>query len=152
MAKAKTSKKDDSFEDGEESLTINMNEVAAQSFETIPKGTYNVTIEEAEYQLSKSSNKPMWNLKLTITDGDYAGRKIFTILSFSEGALPGTKAAIQRFAPNLLSSSFNPKAIAEAGDLVGIEARVKTKIEQYNDQDQTRVAQWLAASSDAFAA
>ena len=148
---AKSKKQDASFEDGDESLLINMEEVAEQSFEVIPKGTYNVTIEEVEYKLSQSSNKPMWNLKLVITDGEYANRKIFTILSFSEGALPGTKGALKRIAPHLLTSSFNPKAIAEAGDLVGLQARVKTKIEMYNDQEQTRVAGWLAASGDSFA-
>lgn len=145
------SKKDASFEEEGESLTINMEDVAAQTFEAIPKGTYNVTIDSAEFKMSKSSNKPMWNLTLVITDGEYANRKIFTILSFSEAALPGTKAAIQRIAPQLLTANFNPKAIAESGDLVGLTARVKTKIEQYEGNDQTRVAGWLAAGGDAFA-
>lgn len=148
MAKKKA---DASFDDGEESLLINLEEVKAQTFEAIPKGTYDVAIESAEYKLSASSGKPMWNLQLTITEGEFAGRKIFTILSFSEKALPGTKAAIARINPELISTDFNPKAIAESGDLVGLTARVKTKIEMYNDQEQTRVAQWLAASSDSFA-
>lgn len=151
MAKAKSTKADASFEDGEESLLINLDEVKAQTFEAIPKGTYDVAIDSAEYKLSAASGKPMWNLQLTITDGEFAGRKIFTILSFSEKALPGTKAAIARIDSSLITSSFNPKAIAESGELVGKTARVKTKIEMYNDQEQTRVAQWLAASGDAFA-
>lgn len=150
MAKGK--KQDDSFESGEESLLINLEEVQAQTFEVIPKGTYDVVIESAEYKLSQSSGKPMWNLQLTITEGEFAGRKIFTILSFSEKALPGTKAAINRIDSSLISASFNPKAIAENGDLVGKPARVKTKIEQYEGNDQTRVAGWLAATaSDGFA-
>jgi hypothetical protein len=148
MAKKKA---DESFADSEESLLINMDEVQAQTFEALPKGTYQATIESAEYKLSASAGKPMWNIALVVTDGEYANRKIFTILSFSEGALPGTKAAIKNIDASLLSASFDPKGIAESGALVGKAVRVKTKIEPYNGEDQTRVASWLPASSDAFA-
>lgn len=151
MAKAKA-KKDASFESNDDdSLLINLEEVQEQSRDIVPKGTYDVTIDTCEYKLSQSSGKPMWNFQLTITDGEYAGRKLFTILSFSEKALPGTKGVLARIKPDLISSSFNPKAIAESGELVGLSARVKTKIEMYNGEEKTSVASWLAASSDSFA-
>ena len=148
MAKkeAKASKQDESFEQSDDALTINMDEVAAQSFEVIPNGTYPVIIDKCEYSLSKSSGSPMWSVQMTITDGDFAKRKLFTHISFSEGALPGSKAAIQKIAPGLLSSAFNPKEIAANGELVGLEARVKTKIETYKGEDRTKVSQWLAPS------
>lgn len=143
-------KQDENFEQGDDALTINMDEVHAQSFELIPKGTYDVVIEKLEYSLSKSSGAPMWSVQLTITDGDFANRKLFTHLSFSEGALPGTKAAIQKIAPDLLSSAFNPKKIAEEGSLVGIQARVKTGIETYQGEDRSKVKTWLAAAGADF--
>lgn len=159
MVKAKDNKKaavdtqDSSFQDDDDSLVIDMENVKAQSFEVIPKGTYNVVIEKCEYKRSESSNQPMWEMTMAITDGDFANRKLFTFMSFSEKALPGTKASIQKIAPALLEGSFSPKKIADNGDLIGVVARVKTKIEPYNGEDRTKVAQWLApeGSGDGFA-
>lgn len=139
MATKKT-KQDASFEDNNESLTIDMDAVEAQSFELIPKGEYECVIEAAEYKLSASSSQPMWNVTLAIVDGEYAGRKLFTFLSFSPKALPGTKAQIQRFAPELLSKVFDPKRIADDGELTGKAVRAKTKIEPYEGENKTRVA------------
>lgn len=149
--KVKAKKADDLFEDGDDALTINMDEVEGQSFEAIPKGTYAGVIEELEYKLSASSGQPMWALAVTITEGDYIGRKLFTNLSFSPKALPGTKANIQKIAPELLSSAFNPKKIAESGKLIGKAVRVKTKLETYEGEERTKIASFLAGkASDGF--
>lgn len=146
--KAKAKKEEiDSFEDGDDALTINMEAVEGQSFEVIPKGTYAAVIEELEFKMSNSSGKPMWAVTLTITDGEYSGRKLFTNLSFSEGALPNTKGQIQRFAPEVLSSAFNPKKIAESGKLIGKSVRVKTKLETYEGEERTKIASFLAAAA-----
>ncbi len=150
VKKTAAKKQDDSFEDADDALTINMDEVTAQSFEVIPKGTYDVVIEKLEYGLSKSSGAPMWTVQLAITDGDFQNRKLFTHLSFSEGALPGTKAAIQKIAPDLLSAAFNPKKIAEDGDLIGTKARVKTGIETYQGEDRSKIKSWLPAAGEDF--
>lgn len=149
--KAKTKKQDEMFEDGDDALIINMDEVEGQSFEVIPKGTYNGVIEELEYKLSNSSGKPMWAVVITITEGEFTGRKVFHNLSFSEKALPGTKTAIQRMAPEVLSSAFQPQKVAESGKLIGKSVRFKTKLESYEGEERTKIANFLAAkSSDGF--
>lgn len=147
----KASKADDSFEENDDSLAIDMESVEEQSFENVPKGTYNVVIEQIEYKLSNSSGKPMWNLTLIITDGEFKGRKLWHIVSFSEAALPMSKGQILKFAPEVLSKRFDPKKIAESGDLNGKKFRVKTKIEPYNGEDRTKIASVLApAETDGF--
>jgi hypothetical protein len=147
-ATKETTKQDASFENGsEDSLIIDMDEVEEQSFENIPKGTYDCVIEACEYALSNSSGKPMWKMTYTITDGEFAGRKIFDLISFSEKAIPMAKGKIQRFAPEVLSKRFDPKAIADSGDLTGKALRVKTKLEEYEGDLKTKVANVLAPKS-----
>jgi len=151
VEKKKAVKKEDMFEDGDDSLVIDFDKVEGQSFESIPKGTYAVVIEECEFKMSQSSGKPMWNMVLTISEGEFTGRKLFTFLSFSEKALPGTKTQITRIAPELLRGPFDPKKIAAEGSLIGKIVRVKTKLETYEGEERTKVASFLtSASSDGF--
>lgn len=136
-----------SFEtDNDGNIMIALDDVQEQSFEAIPKGIYPVVIEQVEYQLSKSSGQPMWNVRLGVTDGEYTNRKLFTFISFSPKALPGTKGTIRVIAPHLLQGQFNPKQIAEDGELIGIQCRVKVSIETYEGQDRNRVQRFMAGS------
>lgn len=145
------SEQDQYFESGDDSLVIDMNSVEEGSFEVLPKGTYDCIIDEVEYKLSQSSGKPMWNIRLTVVNGEYANRKLFHIISFSEKALPMAKTQINRIAPELLSERFNPRKIAEDGSLVGKACRAKTKIEAYEGEDRTRVQTLIApAGGDEF--
>lgn len=141
----------DVIEEDDENLSFNMDEVQAPAREALPKGQYNCVIAQLTYARSASANKPMWTAQLEVEDGTYAGKKIFTILSFSEKAIGITKQAIATFAPNVLTSDFNPKKIADSGDLLGTKCRVATKIEKYEDQDQTRVSRWMAPTNSATA-
>lgn len=133
------------FEENDSSCVIDMNQVKEATFEVLPKGTYTCIIESAEYGLSKEAQKPMWTLILAIVDGEYANRKLFNWISFSEKALPMSKATIMRIAPELLSATFDPKEIAEAGSLVGKEVRAKVVIKKYEGDDSNSVKELLAA-------
>lgn len=130
---------DANFESAENNLLIDLEGIEGQSFEVIPKGDYDCVIEDVKYAFSQSSGKPMWNVTLTITEGTYQNRKLFTFLSFSEKALPGTKTQINRIAPELISKHFDPKKIAEEGTLTGRAVRAKVVIEQYEGEDKNRV-------------
>jgi len=133
------------FENNGDGLSVDLSNVAAQSFEAIPKGTYNGLIDEATYALSKTSGKPMWNIRIALTDeGDYQTRKLFTFLSFSEKALPGTKAAMSTFAPELLSGPFNPADPEIIAGLIGRPVKVSVSIEMYQDNEQNRIKKWMA--------
>ncbi len=136
------------FADGDEdSLMINLSNVEAMSFEAIPKGTYPVVVEECEFQISKSSGKPMWNVKFSITEGEFTNRKLWTYMSFSEKALPMTKTNIGVLAPELLDGAFNPKTVADEGTLVGRTAIARVAIEKGQDgNDDRNVIKGLKAS------
>jgi hypothetical protein len=122
------------FENEDAGILVDLRNVEEMSFEAIPKGIYPAVLDQCDYSLSKNSGKPMWSARFTIAEGEYANRKLFTFLSFSEKALPGTKRQIRQFAPELLSVPFDPKQVAESGALVGRPCRVKVDIEDYKPE------------------
>ena len=158
MARAKTNEFEDqdqtagaAFEtDGQGSILVDLSDVQEQSFEAIPKGTYRVVLDQLDYQLSKSSGQPMWNARFTVTEGEYTNRKLFTFISFSEKALPGTKKVIRILKPELLDSAFDPKAVAESGELIGIECRVRVGIQEYEGTDRNRIQDYMSLPKDGF--
>ena len=159
MAKSTTTAANDefetagaSFENNDDGVLVDLSNVQAQSFDPLPKGNYNGIIEECEYQLSKTSGKPMWNIRVSVTDEEYENRKIFTFLSFSEKALPGTKAALAVIAPEFLSTAFNPKDPDVIAALVTKHVKLKVDIEKNEEHgDRNRVKKWLATEgADGF--
>ncbi len=128
------------FDSGEEdNLLINLSEVEGQSFELLPKGKYPVVVEECEYQISKSSGKPMWSMRYSVTEGPFENRKLFQYISFSPKALPMSKANIAALAPELAESeAFNPKQIAEEGTMTGRTAMATVGIEKGQDGNDDR--------------
>lgn len=141
------------FEDGE-SYSFNMKETAEDSgFAPLPKGTYLVTIESAEFKLSKSSSKPMWAMVYAIAEGEFAekNRKVFDNISFSEGALGRTKKMLARVAPELAElENFNPKKVADEGLMVGKQMKIKLDIEEGTDAypgAKNRVKDYFAPSA-----
>ena len=150
MAKAKTDDNFETFSDGaEDSLMVNLSEVEEQTFENLPKGMYPVVVEKCEFQISKSSQKPMWNVMFSVTDGAYANRKLFTYMSFSEKALPMTKGNIIALGlTELLEGAFDPKAVADEGTIIGKTALAKVAIEKDNNDEDRNVVKTLKAASD----
>ena len=138
---AKT-KQNDTFEGGDGSVMVDLTEVEEATFEIIPKGKYEAVIEGCEYKLSANSGQPMWALTLVVTDGEYAGRKLFSHVSFSPKALPMAKKTINRLAPELLQGPFNPEE--QAGVLQGKACVVKVSVEKYEGNDANRVKDIMA--------
>lgn len=140
------------FENDEDGLVVNLSEVEEQKFELIPNGKQNIIIEENAYSLSKSSGKPMWSLKLNITGGEFKGRKLFPILSFSEKALPGTKAVIAVIAPELLDAPFKVNDPNIVTSVVGRFAKVQVGTQKAEAgsgyDDQNRVKRWFQPDGD----
>lgn len=133
------------FENAGDGLVINLEEVEAQSFELLPAGWYNVMFDDNEFQMSKSSGKPMWNARLTVIDeGQYQNRKIFHIFSFSEGALPGTKAAFAAIKPDLISAGLRVQDPDVVSSLIGLKCKVKVKIQKGQDgyEDKNQISKW----------
>lgn len=136
------------FENNDDGLSVDMSNVEAMKFDVLPAGDYNCIISDNQYQLSKSSGKPMWNLSLTVVDEQYQNRKLFTFMSFSEKALPGTKANMMHFAPELLEGPFNPKNPEIVSSLIGRHVKVRVSVEKYNNDDTNRIKRFKPRSED----
>lgn len=129
-------------QDGDES-PIDLTDVAEGGFDVLPKGTYNVVVDEAEAKLSSKQNK-MISLTLLIEDGDFEGRKLFTHVVFSPNSMGGAKRTINRLGvTELLQGPFVPNQ--EAADLfIGKRARAIVDIRQYEGEDRNNVKNLLA--------
>ena len=141
-----------------EGMVFNLNEVEEQpnSFEVLPKGTYNAIVEEFEFTTSQSSGSPMIKCVYSIIDGEYADRKIFDYYVLTgEGAkyaLPRLKQLITRVVPEEDSTSFNPVKFAESGIIINRQCRITLGIQtqkkgEYKGEKRNNVREILAANS-----
>lgn len=95
----------------------------------IPAGTYDATIEEVNYELSKTSNNPMltWVLKIRDKDGnDFPGRLFFHTTLAGDG-FSRTKRTLLRVDPELDLKNFRPRDCNDAYS--GMDVRAKIRIE-----------------------
>lgn len=134
------------FEDGG-NLVVDLQGIQEAKFEAIPKGIYAAEIDAVEFGMSNNSGAPMLTLQIAISEGDYQGRKLYTYWSFSQKALPFTKAAIQRVAPELLGGKFSPQKVADEGLLIGKPCRIRVNIEDYQGEPRSRISQVLAPAT-----
>ena len=143
------SEENENFEGGDGSVMVDLTNVEEAVFELIPKGKYAGTITECNFDYSQSSGKPMWAMKLTITEGEYEGRTLLSWMSFSEKALPLTKKTLAAIAPEFLTGPFNPED--KASDMEGKNVIIVTKVSKYEGENRTSVKQLEAAGdADAF--
>lgn len=63
------------------SLTFDDEDLKGGDFSPIPKGTYRASILDVEERESQSSDYPYYNVTLEISEGDFAGRKVWAICS-----------------------------------------------------------------------
>jgi hypothetical protein len=130
------------FEEGG-NLVVDLGGIQEAKFEAVPKGIYNMEVESAEYGMSNNSGQPMITLQVVITDGEYSGRKHYTYWSFGQKALPFTKAAIGRLAPELLTARFNPQKVCDEGLLLGRKCRGRVIHDDYQGETRSRISQLL---------
>lgn len=131
-----------------DSSTIDWNTVEDTTFELIPKGQYNCTIYEAEYELSQQSGQPMWSLGLEVAGGDHDGHKLRSFLSFSEKALPMTKGNIGRIAPQMLEmDDFNPANEELLSTLIDQTVVAEVSINRYQGERRNNVRRLMAADN-----
>jgi len=132
------------FEEGG-NLVVDLTGIQEAKFEAIPKGIYDGEIDSCEFGMSNNSGAPMFTLQIAVTNNEaYNGRKLFTYLSFSQKALPFTKATIGRIAPELLTAKFNPQAVADQGLLLGKPVRMRVQVEEYQGEPRSKISQLLA--------
>ncbi len=126
------------FEDGG-SLMIDMTNIEETSFENVPKGIYNAEVDQCTFEISKNSGQPMLSWVFAISEGEYAGRKLFFYTSFSAKALSSTKSNLMKIAPDLFAGQFNPQVIADQGLALGKPVRIKVTHQLYEGEQRARV-------------
>lgn len=128
---------------GEEGMIIDLSgtDENASSFVVIPKGIYDAVIDECNYSLSQRSNNPMWTwiLELEESAGDFKGRKVFFHLPFTANMLPRIKKVLNRVAPDLAATKFNPKEVADQGTLSGVRCKVRLDQRRYEGEMRNNV-------------
>jgi hypothetical protein len=132
-----------------DSVVVNLDGIAEAKFENIPKGLYNFEIDTVEFAHSQNTNAPMLVLWNRVTDGDYVNRKLPYYLTFSQKALPFTKAACMKLAPDVFGQAgVNLKQIADGGVLLGKTFRARVGIKEYEGQDRSNITQILPPQTD----
>lgn len=136
-------------------MVFDLNNVEeSNSFEVLPKGTYNAVVEEFELTTSQTSGNPMIKTVYSITDEEYAERKIFDYYMLAgEGAkysMPRLKQLITRVCPDVDASTFNPAQFAESGTIINRQCRLSLGIQtqkkgEYKGEKRNNVKEILAA-------
>lgn len=100
------------------------------SFSPIPAGTYNLVVTAAEMKETKTGNQRL-AVTFNVTDGEFAGRKIFDGYNMS-----GTEQAVQigrGQVKSLLKCANKPFEISGPEELIGIEIAAAVKIQPAKD-------------------
>lgn len=137
------------FSDGD-SLTVDFNDIEDTSFEALPKAVYPCTISECEFTYSQSSGNPMWTLQLEVSEGEYAGRKLFNHLVFAGKGLGITKQNLKRIAPELMEGPFDPRDPEIVAGMLGKAVKAKVTIRKYEGEDRNNVAGLYPGEGDGF--
>ena len=135
------------FSEGD-SIMVDLNAVEDVSFEALPKGIYPCVIAECDFSYSQASGNPMWTLVMEVTDGDYAGRKLYSHLVFAGAGLPITKRQLSRIAPELFDSAFDPEDDDVIQGMLGKNVMAKTQPRKYEGVMRDNVRDLFGPSED----
>jgi hypothetical protein len=137
------------FSDGD-SLVVDFNTVEDTSFEALPKGMYPCQIAECEFTYSQSSGNPMWTLQLEVSEGEFAGRKLFNHLVFAGKGLGITKQNLARIKPDLLESPFDPTDEEVIASMLGLAVKARVTVRKYEGEDRNNVQGLFPGDGDGF--
>ena len=111
----------------------------AESFVTIPEGTYRVRIAEVREGQTKSGHL-RWSLRLEVSEGEFAGR------TAAWDGLAWTERGLMRVKHVLAVLGFDTSGALEvqAAELLGREAEVTFFVEEWEDPNTHRRVERLA--------
>ena len=115
--------------------------VPASSYTPIPEGEYDVIIEHAEEQRSKSSGKEMMKLSVSILDGNHAGRKLWDYIVYDDNAARKFRDILRSCGLPDLMQDITPELFE------GAAGRVKVKHELYQGERKAKLHYWIEAES-----
>jgi hypothetical protein len=137
------------FSEGD-SLVVDFDNVEETVFEALPRGIYPCTIAECEFTYSQSGGNPMWTLQLEVSEGEYAGRILYSHLVFAGKGLGFTKRQLNRIAPDLIAKPFDVQDVEVISQMLGRNLKAKVTTRMYEEQLTNNVRDLLAADGDSF--
>lgn len=118
------------------------------SFEVMPRGIYDVIVDNCEYGISQRSSNPMWTWTFEVEEGEYANRKLFFHTVLTREQMGRTKKALMCIAPEVLSmGKIDPQQLADEGVFLGKRCRVRIDIRKYEGEPRNNVRAVLPPTS-----
>jgi len=135
---------------GEDGFTVDLStdDETKSGFPVMPRGIYPSVIDDCTFGLSQASQNPMWTITFEIESGDYAGQKLFFHLPFTPKMRSRIKRFLVRVAPELANTPFDPKGVADSGELSGKRAKVRVDIRKYEGEDRNNVRDVLPPDAE----
>ncbi len=130
MAK-KDSEAEVQFEEGDDNMVVDFDDVEDPLFEALPRGKYPCILAALTFAYSQASGNPMWTWELEVDGGDYSGRKLFFHTVFKGNGLPRTKKTLQRVIPEIVKVGFKPSEVADEGALLGMKLIAQVDVGRY---------------------
>jgi len=101
----------------------------AKNYSPLPEGTYPCQVSDVEEAFTRNADE-MFKLVFEVTDGEFAGRRIFDNLVFSDAALKRAKMILSR-----LGVDVSGEVDLTPDMLVKKQCLVSVAIEEYLDRD-----------------
>lgn len=119
------------------SLNINFDNVQETGFGLLPAGDYTVIVDEASIKETKAGTGEYINMKLKVTEGDHAGRFLFTTFNIKNPNVEAVKIGMGQLKTFCKVSGRGDKPLTDVNDLVGhcAVAVVKTKTDDYGEKN-----------------
>jgi hypothetical protein len=118
-----------------EGFTFDMSSQEEDSgFPVLDAGVYDFSIDSCEYRISQNSGNPMWALRFLVTGpgDDVAGKKVSVrnYQVFTREQIGRVKQFLNRIGKSDIANrkDFNPKAIADDGELIGATGRARLSV------------------------
>jgi len=109
------------------------------TFAPLPEGEYEVRIDHAVEQVSKSSSKPMMVLELSVSDGAHRGARLWYYIPYDDSAADRFRKVLRSIGvPDVCQDLTEELFEGEVG-------RVKVKHELYQGERKAKVHYWIEA-------
>src|SRR5688572_9784079 len=124
-------------------MTVELNFNAAQTpadmgFDVVPKGVYNVTVDDTEMKPTKDTLGSYLNVRFNIMDGQFANRKLFHRFNLRNNNQQTVEIAYKQL--SALSAACGIGYVQNSGQLHNIPLKVRVKIKpaegQYDEQNE----------------
>lgn len=122
---------------------VKVNFADVQDFEALPEGVYEAIVEKIEYREPKEQGKyPYLNVEYTITDEEFAGRKVWEVLTWNPKGLFRMRDFFAAFGyeqeDNDLDIDDESNLLIDP-DFTGEAVELTIENEIYNKKEQNRV-------------